>query len=516
MRKVNPEDLRASILQAAIQGKLVPQDPNDEPASVLLDRIREEKHRLIKEGKIKKPKHESFIFRRDNHYYENIDGKEVCIDDEIPFEIPQSWSWTRLGSLVTKLGSGATPRGGKQVYKESGISFIRSQNVYNDGLRLDSVAFIDEETNNLHKGSIVRPRDLLLNITGGSIGRCALVPDVFDMANVNQHVMIIRLIDHDIRQYVHLVICSPFFFSKVMDLQVGATKEGLSADSASKMLLPLAPLSEQYRIVRTVSNHFKLLDELSSLYEKAVCIDTRLKNDLESAIIQYAIQGKLVSQNPDETPVHINCKYPIIRRDNSYYEIKDGEEDCIDEIIPFNIPSSWIWLRLSDACTYIKRGKSPKYSEKNEYPVIAQKCNQWSGLDMSRCLFINPNTIDSYSEDRFVCENDILVNSTGLGTLGRVGIVHSTDLKLPTVVDSHVTIIRCESFIMPRFLYWYLRGPYIQSIIEDISTGSTKQKELTTSVIGNMIVPVPPKQEQARILEKIDILLEIVNNLDDI
>ena len=249
-----PEALKKSILQEAVQGKLVPQDPSDEPAEALLERIRAEKQRLIKEGKIKKDKHESVIFRRDNSHYEKRGLEVVCIDDEIPFDIPELWSWCRLNELCTKIGAGSTPTGGKTIYVPEGIKFIRSQNVYNDGLKLNDISYITEEINAKKKGSIVRSKDILLNITGGSIGRCAVVPDDFDIANVNQHVMIIRLVEPKMRHWIHTILISEYIQNLIMDVQVGVSREGLSATKLMNFLIPVPPISEQNRILDFCSN----------------------------------------------------------------------------------------------------------------------------------------------------------------------------------------------------------------------------------------------------------------------
>ena len=249
-----PERLKKSILQEAVQGKLVPQDPSDEPAEALLERIRAEKQRLIKEGKIKKDKHESVIFRRDNSHYEKRGSEVVCIDDEIPFDIPELWSWCRLNELCTKIGAGSTPTGGKTIYVPEGIKFIRSQNVYNDGLKLNDISYITEEINAKKKGSIVRSKDILLNITGGSIGRCAVVPDDFDIANVNQHVMIIRLVEPKMRHWIHTILISEYIQNLIMDVQVGVSREGLSATKLMNFLIPVPPISEQNRILDFCSN----------------------------------------------------------------------------------------------------------------------------------------------------------------------------------------------------------------------------------------------------------------------
>ena len=255
-----PDHLKKSILLQAVQGKLVPQDPADEPAEVLLERIREEKQRLIKEGKIKKDKHESIIFRRDNSHYEKCDTKDIQIDDDLPFDLPSGWAWSRLRNLTSKIGAGSTPQGGRSVYVEKGVKFIRSQNVYDDGLRLGDIVYITEETNSKKLGSVVCPQDILLNITGGSIGRCAVVPEDFDIGNVNQHVMIIRLIKPDMRYWIHAVLTSPYIQNLIMDVQVGVSREGLSASKLMDFFIPVPPVNEQKRILTSVGKINKIIN----------------------------------------------------------------------------------------------------------------------------------------------------------------------------------------------------------------------------------------------------------------
>lgn len=241
------KELKNCILQLAVQGKLVEQDPSDEPASVLLEKISEEKERLIKEKKIKKEK-----------------ALAEIREEEKPFELPDGWCFTRLNNLTTKIGAGSTPKGGKSVYLDSGIKFIRSQNVYNNGLFINDVAYIDEKTHEKMSGSKVEANDLLINITGGSIGRCCIVPSEFDTGNVNQHVSIVRLIDNEILKYIHLVLTSPYIFNKIMEVQVGISREGLSISKLSEFIIPFPPLSEQKRIVEKVDSLMALCDELEN------------------------------------------------------------------------------------------------------------------------------------------------------------------------------------------------------------------------------------------------------------
>ena len=241
-----PQDMKKSILQYAIEGKLVEQRPEEGTAKELLKEIKLEQEKLVKEGKIKKSK-----------------SLPAITEDEIPFEIPDSWEWVRLGEIASKIGAGSTPSGGKAVYLDAGIKFIRSQNVYNDGLRMAGMAFISEEINNKKQGSIVQSKDILLNITGGSIGRCALVPDDFDIANINQHILIIRNINEMCRYYLHKVLISPYIQELIMSVQVGVSREGLSAEKTKNMLIPLPPLSEQHRIVAKIEELMPLCDKLS-------------------------------------------------------------------------------------------------------------------------------------------------------------------------------------------------------------------------------------------------------------
>ena len=217
-----PEDMKKSILQMAMQGKLVEQRPEEGTADGLYE--------------------------------------QIVAEDEIPFEIPSSWKWVKLNDLCEKIGSGSTPSGGRNIYKEEGIKFLRSQNVYNDGIRYEGIVYISEELNK--KGSIVKAKDILLNITGGSIGRCVVVPDDFDIANINQHVMIIRGVNLDIRFWIHNIIISPYIQSKIMDVQVGVSREGLSAEKLKNFLIPLPPLEEQKRIVAKIEELLPYCDQL--------------------------------------------------------------------------------------------------------------------------------------------------------------------------------------------------------------------------------------------------------------
>lgn len=240
------KQLRQTILNLAVRGKLVPQDANDESASELLKQILRNKLR--------------FVPSKDKRDQLTV----PLADSEIPFDLPSTWAWTRIGEVCSKTGSGSTPRGGQSVYRATGIPFLRSQNIYDDGLRLDEVAYIDQEMHHRMSGTVVRPDDLLLNITGGSIGRCCLVPQRFIEANVSQHVAILRPAIGGLHIFLHKMIMSSYFQAFIFDEQTGAGRGGLPKNRMDRIPLALPPLAEQHRIVAKVDELMALCDRLEA------------------------------------------------------------------------------------------------------------------------------------------------------------------------------------------------------------------------------------------------------------
>ncbi|WP_416371384.1 restriction endonuclease subunit S [Vibrio crassostreae] len=241
------DQLKQTILQLAVMGKLVPQDPNDEPAAKLLERIEKEKAQLIKDKKIKKQK-----------------ALQPITDDEKPFELPNGWSIERLGNICEKMGSGSTPRGGQSAYVAEGIPFLRSQNVWNGELKLNDIAYIPKETHDKMENTKVYPGDVLLNITGASLGRSTIFPVEIPEANVSQHVTIIRLIEPSMKEFVHLGIVSPLIQSLVWGRQVGMAIEGLSKKVLEQFEFPVPPLEEQKRICVKVNELMGICEQLKA------------------------------------------------------------------------------------------------------------------------------------------------------------------------------------------------------------------------------------------------------------
>lgn len=255
VRREHVGQLRQTILELAVRGKLVEQDLEDEPARVSVREI--------------------------------VDGGLERDDRLVPFRLPRGWSIVRMSSIASKLGAGSTPKGGKAIYQNEGVPFIRSQNVYNDGLRLSEVARISESIHQKMLGTHVEKNDILLNITGASIGRCALVPQELGEANVSQHVAIIRLIDARLREFIHLALTAPFYQAMIMNVQVGVSREGLSMKRLREFPMVIPPLAEQLRIVAKVDELMAICDEI----EQQIEVQTNTAKDLLESILDHVLAG---------------------------------------------------------------------------------------------------------------------------------------------------------------------------------------------------------------------------------
>ena len=246
-----PSQLKKSILQYAVQGKLVPQDPADEPASVLLERIRAEKEQLIKFGKIKRDKHESVIFRRDNSYYERVDGIERCIDDEMPFEIPESWRWTRWGTVATSIQYGYNAPA-KQCGR---IRMVRISDIHENLVTWTTVPFCDIDELDIST-YLLQPNDILFARTGGTVGKSFLVRDVPYEAIYAGYLIRTRYSALLCPQYLKYFMESPLYWQQLKTGTTATAQPNCNGQTLSNMLLPLPPAKEQYRIVEKINRAF--------------------------------------------------------------------------------------------------------------------------------------------------------------------------------------------------------------------------------------------------------------------
>jgi len=266
--------------------------------------------------------------------------------------------------------------------------------------------------------------------------------------------------------------------------------------------------------------YFKKLQEKHSQTLEELQTQSELINKLRSSILSDAVSGKLVPQDPNDESAEVLLEKIKAEKEKL---IKDGKlkkqkplPPINEDEIPYELPNGWIWCRLDDICRYIQRGKSPKYTEKNtRIPIIAQKCVQWKEIQMYKCQYLDLTKFETYTKERLLRNNDILWNSTGLGTLGRVNIFqHEKKYKI-VVADSHVSVIRTmKKFIDSKYIYKFLLSPFVQNEIENKSSGSTKQSELGLNTIKNHLVPLPPLKEQKRIVEKVERLMATCDALE--
>ena len=506
------QQLKNSILQMAVQGKLVPQDPNDEPASVLLERIRAEKEKLIKEGKIKKEKNPSVIFRgADNLPYEKVGKNEpVCIADEVPFDIPESWEWVTLKQIaVTALG--------KTLDKSKNIGeyrpYLCSINVYWTGIDLSTVKQARFEDSELSKYQLNKG-DLLI-CEGGDVGRSAVWDRDEEMYYQNAL--------HRVRFYGNI---EPRFFQLLMESYKGAkildnyskgmTIKHLVQNSLNSIYFPLPPLAEQRRIVEKIKQLTPYLKKYGSVETILSNLNLAFPDDLKKSILQYAVQGKLVPQDPADEPASVllerirtekeqlvkegkikrdKHESVIFRRDNSYYEKVDGIERCIDDELPFEIPESWEWARIK-SCMDVRDGThdTPKYVE-HGIPLITSKNLSNGYLDFSTAKFISIEDHLSIKQRSKVDDGDILFAM--IGSIGNPVLYRGSQ---EFSIKNMALFKKISDEIIMDYVYIFLR--YAQTYMKKDATGGV-QAFVSLNYLRNYLIPVPPQNEQIRICNAI-------------
>ena len=482
---MNTKILKQKILDLAIRGKLTQQLKSDGTAKDLLKQISEQKRESS--STLSSP-------RRRGSPSAQSEKNIIPLDkNEAPFEIPANWEWVRLGDLMSKVGAGSTPSGGRNIYEPSGVKFIRSQNVYNEGLRLDDVVYINESIHKQKQNSKVVGNDLLLNITGASIGRCAIVPDDFDEANINQHVLILRLINFKLLKYVHLAITSQFVFRQIMGAQVGGTKEGLSAERAKELQIPLPPLAEQQRIVEKIQEAFAEIDSIENNKE---LLKTHIKQARQK-ILDLAIHGKLVPQNKTDEPASVLLER--ITRDNPHYEKLTD--------VPFEIPDSWEWVKLGNIGKW-QSGTTPSKSNSSYYK---DGTIPWLNTgDLNDGII---REIPKKITEKALAETSLRLNEAGSvciamygATIGKIGI-----LPMPATTNQACCVCNnLKNFVNQMWLFYFLKN-HKQEFIEAGFGGA--QPNISKEKITATPFPLPPLAEQKRIVDRIE---EIFVSLDEI
>ena len=465
-------------------------------------------------------------------YYEKFlaTGEVKCIDAEIPFEIPQGWEWERWGNISQSIQYGYNA----PALEHGAIKMVRISDIQENCVLWDNVPYCQIEENDIDT-YLLKVNDILFARTGGTVGKSFLVEEVPERAIYAGYLIRTRYSSLLNPRYMKLFMESQLYWEQLKNGTIATAQPNCNGKTLAKMLLPIPPTKEQDRIVGKLTQLSSFLNNYTLCQERLNLLNEEIKEQLKKSILQEAIQGKLVPQIAEEGTAQelleqIKAeKQNLVKEgklkksalatsvifrgdDNKYWEKSEDGAVCIDEEIPFDIPVNWAWVRLDDICSFIHRGKSPKYSLIKKYPVVAQKCNQWSGFSIEKAKFIEPQSISSYKEEYILQDEDLMWNSTGLGTLGRMAIYYKrlNPYEL-AVVDSHVTVIRpYKQYVVSEYLYYYFASNTVQSVIEDKSDGSTKQKELSTKTVKSYLVPLPPMEEQKRIVEKVEKLMQLL------
>ena len=469
------------------------------------------------------------------HYEKFPDGSVKCIENEIPFELPQGWEWCRL-SVYTAIMNGDRgknyPSKDKLSKDNSGIPFISASDINNGYVVKDNMLYMSNKQYELLSAGKLKLGDIVFCIRG-SLGKCGRF--MFDNGAIASSLVIVRgFVDEEsYLEYLYQYLLSPIIFDEIKKYDNGSAQPNLAAKDFMKFFVPVPPLAEQHRIVSKINELLSFVDIIES--DK-----TDLQTTIQltkSKILDLAIRGKLVPQNPDDEPASVLLdriraeKEELIKQgkikrdkkesvifkgdDNSYYEKVGDTVTCIDEELPFDVPDSWGWVRLENCCSKeIKRGKSPKYTEVSNTLVFAQKCNtKNNGINIDLALCLDESVLSKYPKDEFMQDKDSVINSTGTGTLGRVGIYRQSDNRnnLPIVSDSHVTVIRAVHCIDADYIYIVLKAH--QKNLEKFGEGSTNQKELKPATLKQLFIPLPPLKEQKRM---VDLINSLHNELDQI
>lgn len=517
------QQLKNSILQMAVQGKLVPQDPNDEPASMLLERIRAEKQELIKAGKIKKDKKSSEIFRGATHnlpyaYCEQI-GKEIRdISDEIPFEIPESWEWVRLGII-------STYNQAKQKInaKDADVSIwgLDLEDLEKGGRLL--VKKTVGERKAVGDKTIFTKGDVLYSKLRPYLLKILVAPD---SGICTPEIVPFTVYGGISAEYIVNFLKSPYVDGLVNGETYGIKMPRAGTDTMISLLVPLPPLSEQHRIVAKIEELLPYIERYGKAEEHLTTLNTTFPEALKKSILQEAVQGKLVPQNPDDEPASVlleriraekqalikagkikkdKHESVIVTRDKIPYEIIDGKERCIADEVPFEIPDSWCWCKMG-ICLDVRDGThdTPKYVPKG-IPLVTSKnlCN--GSIDFSTAKFISLEDHEAISQRSKVDTDDIMFAM--IGSIGNPVLYHGNEVFS---IKNMALFKKIENGMDMEYVYWFL---YIsQDDMKKYASGGV-QSFVSLSYLRNYYIPIPPIAEQKRIVEKIKELMQYCDKL---
>ena len=513
--------LRQKVLDLAIRGKLVPQNPNDEPASVLLERIRQQKQQMVKEGKLKAKdiKNDTIIFvGEDNLHYEKFaDGSLKCIEDEIPFELPEGWAWTRLGNLCAAIQYGLS----NSAESMGSHKFLRITDIQNGIVNWDTVPFArpsDPDTYLLKSGDIVFAR------TGATVGKSFLITETPYPSVYASYLIRIRLLGNLPSEYIYQFFDSACYWSQITDKSVGVGQPNCNGTSLKELLIPLPPINEQLRIIPTVQNLLKYVTIIDT-EEKAL---TSIATAAKAKILDLAIRGKLVPQNQNDEPASVlleriraekkelikagkikrDKRESVIFRgeDNSYYEKIGGKVVNIDDEIPFELPDSWFWCRLGNIGDW-QTGATPN-RRKPEYYEGAIPWIKTGDLNNGYITEV-PEAITELAlaetSVKVIPSNTVIVAMYG-ATIGKVGI---------TTFESTTNQACCAccnpQAVRGKYLFYYLMSH--KEVFVSMAEGGA-QPNISKEKIVATLIPIPPYDEQTRITKIVEASFSILDRVE--
>ena len=518
------EQLRKSILQLAIQGKLVPQNPADEPASVLLERIRAEKQRLIKEGKIKKDKGDSVIFKGDdNCYYEKMGSEVKNITDEIDFDLPDGWAFARINSLFF-IQTGASFKKEQATSDFTQTRILRGGNILQGEYRFfENDIFVDSKL--IQDSIILKNNDLITPAVTSieNIGKLARIEKDYEDVTAGGFVFIVRpCYNSDIfAKYMLYALQSSYFNKQLKSItkKSGQAFYNLGKERFIQLIIPIPPLNEQVRIVESIEQFTPLIAEYDKLEQQATKLDGEIYDKLKKSILQYAIQGKLVPQDSNdeaaavlleriraEKKAQLGKKYveSYIYKgdDNCYYEHINGKDVDITEEIPYDLPNGWEWTKLKNIVFNIADidHKMPSTVE-NGIPYISPlNFIKGNKIDFVNAKKISVNDYIDLSKKCKPIKGDII-----FPRYGTIGIIRTVDVDIDFLVSySCATIKPNQTWAITEILYYFLNSPWIQVNQINKYINKTTQPNIGLNSIKEFLFPIPPLAEQKRIVEKID------------
>ncbi len=488
------KQLTDSILQMAIQGKLVPQDPNDEPASALLERIRSKKERMVKEKLLKK----------------NILAETEINTEDIPFDIPDSWVWTTISNIFT-----INPKvNGEDNDKAAFIPMDKIDSGYSSSFKYEVKKWKEIKSS-------------YINFADGDVAFAKITPCFQNRKSVifcnlpngigagTTELKVLRQYGETIdRKYLLYFLKSPYFINEAK-FKGTANQQRIVIGYLENKYFPLPPLAEQHRIVERIEEYLSVIREYGEAYDEASKMDAELPGKLKKSILQEAIMGKLGTQDPSDEPASVLLEE--IRAEKKKL-VKEGvlkKKDLVEipvneDEMPFKIPKGWEWVRAKDCCSMIFSGKSPSYSKiPTKNLIIGQQANQWNGIDMKYVKYGTDNYVKNIADYQYLIDGDVLLNTLGNGTLGRCGIFEN--IKEKVLTDGHLFVFRCLDRVTSKYFLYYLTLNY--TAINEGADGSTNQTFLNLKKVSNYIIPLPPLAEQHRIVQKIEELYAEIDNM---